>query len=44
MSSTPTSPISASGIPDQNQVALSQDLVDAFTANQVFLEDHYTHD
>ncbi len=29
------------GILDQNQVALSRDLVDAFTANQVFLADRY---
>lgn len=32
------------GILDQNQVALSRDLVDAFTANQVFLAKGYTHD
>jgi ABC-2 type transport system permease protein len=31
------------GILDQNQVAISRDLVDAFTANQVFLADRYTH-
>jgi ABC-2 type transport system permease protein len=29
------------GILDQNQVALSRELVDAFTANQVFLADRY---
>jgi ABC-2 type transport system permease protein len=32
------------GILDQNQVALSRELVDAFTANQVFLAKSYTHD
>lgn len=32
------------GILDQNQVALSRELVDAFTANQVFLAQGYTHD
>lgn len=31
------------GILDQNQVTLSRDLVDAFTANQVFLAKSYTH-
>lgn len=31
------------GILDQDQVAISRALVDAFTANQVFLADHYTH-
>ncbi len=28
---------------DQNQVAISRELVDAFTANQVFLADRYPH-
>lgn len=32
------------GILDQNQVALSRELVDAFTVNQVFLAKSYTHD
>ncbi|WP_204150403.1 ABC transporter permease [Leptolyngbya sp. CCY15150] len=32
------------GVLDQNQVALSRDLVDAFTANQVFLAKSYTYD
>lgn len=31
------------GILDQNQVAISRELVDAFTANHVFLADHYTN-
>lgn len=31
------------GILDQDQVAISRELVDAFTANQVFLADRYTH-
>lgn len=31
------------GILDQNQVAISRQLVDAFTANHVFLADHYTN-
>lgn len=30
------------GILDQNQVAISRELVDAFTANQVFLADRYS--
>ncbi len=30
------------GILDQNQVAISRELIDAFTANQVFLADRYT--
>jgi len=32
------------GILDQNQVALSRELVDAFTTNQVFLAKDYTND
>jgi ABC-2 type transport system permease protein len=31
------------GILDQNQVAISRELIDAFTANQVFLVDGYTY-
>jgi ABC-2 type transport system permease protein len=31
------------GILDQNQVAISRELVDAFTANHVFLADRYTN-
>jgi ABC-2 type transport system permease protein len=32
------------GILDQNQVAISRQLVDAFTANQVFIASRYTND